>query len=275
MAARRSRRATARAPALDAVLDVLARIAPPELAAEWDNTGLVLEPSARRRTVARVLLTIDLTEAVVAEAGRAGVDLVVAYHPPIFRALKRLVAADPAQRAVLAAVRAGFAVWSPHTALDAASGGIADWLAGVVAGEDAAAGPQPCGEGGFGRRGELPAPVALATLLSRIKQRLGVRAVRLCLGPQGLRQRVRTFAVAAGAGGSVLRGERVDLWLTGELSHHDALAALAAGTAVLLGEHSNTERGYLPVLRRRLRQPFGGALEVAIARSDRDPFVHG
>jgi putative NIF3 family GTP cyclohydrolase 1 type 2 len=84
---------------------------------------------------------------------------------------------------------------------------------------------------------------------------------------------VRTVALAAGAGGSVLRGERADLWLTGELSHHDALAAVAAGTTVVLGEHSNTERGYLPVLAQRLRRQFGQGLEVRIAHADRDPFA--
>jgi dinuclear metal center YbgI/SA1388 family protein len=261
------------APSFAEVIDVLHEIAPLELAAEWDNAGMVLEPHARRGAVARVLLTIDLTEAVVAEAARGRADLVVAYHPPIFAGLKRLSAADPRQRAVLATLRAGLPVYSPHTALDAAPGGVADWLAEGVAGGRAPLSLQPCGAGDFGRVVELAAPVALGALLPRVRRWLGVRTMRLALTPAGLRHRVRTVAVAAGAGGSLLRGQRADLWLTGELSHHDALAAVAAGTAVALGEHSNTERGYLRVLRRRLRAPFGRSLEVRIARADRDPFT--
>ena len=48
---------------------------------------------------------------------------------------------------------------------------------------------------------------------------------------------------------------------------------VAAGTSVVLAGHSNTERGFLPVLRRRLAESFDGDLDVRVARSDRDPFV--
>jgi hypothetical protein len=89
------------APAFAEVIDVLHEIAPLELAADWDNVGVVLEARARRGAVARALLTIDLTEPVVAEAAQGRADLVVAYHPPIFQGIKRLSAADPRQRAVL------------------------------------------------------------------------------------------------------------------------------------------------------------------------------
>jgi len=261
-------------PTLAQVLAVMQEIAPPELAAEWDNTGLLLEPHVRRRSVERVLLTIDLTVPVVAEARRARADLVIAYHPPIFRGWKRLLASDPAQCAVVEALRADFAVYSPHTALDGAVGGIADWLATGVASDREIRSKRPCGEGGFGRVVELARSVSLATLLPRIRRHLGVSSLRLALPSSGRRLRVRTVAVAAGAGSSVLENERADVWLTGEMPHHDALAAVAAGTAVVLGEHSNTERGYLTLLRKRLRAPFGSALNVRIARTDRDPFVH-
>ena len=86
---------------------------------------------------------------------------------------------------------------------------------------------------------------------------------------------MKRIAVAAGSGGSILEKARADLWLTGELSHHDALAAVARGACVVLGEHSNTERGYLRVLQKRLQSPFGKALVVRVAKSDVDPFTIG
>ncbi|MBM4062203.1 MAG: Nif3-like dinuclear metal center hexameric protein [Planctomycetes bacterium] len=253
------------------VVDILHEIAPLELAAEWDNTGLLLEPRRRRGAVARVLLTVDLTEAVVAEARAARADLVVAYHPPIFHGLKRLCADDPAQRAVLLAAAAGLAVYSPHTALDAAPGGLAEWLAEMVlAGEQ----PEelcPCGDGDFGRVVRLPRPLPFATLRRRVERLLGVRDLRIAR-PARPRDPVRSVAVAAGAGGSVLRSVRADVFLTGELSHHDALAAVAAGTTVVLAGHSNTERPFLRVLQKRLRREFGRGLDVRLCRADRDPF---
>ncbi|MCY2957566.1 MAG: Nif3-like dinuclear metal center hexameric protein [Planctomycetota bacterium] len=255
------------------IVDVLQEIAPLELAADWDNTGLLLEPSARPKPIARVLLTIDLTAAVVAEAVRVRAGFIVAYHPPIFHGVKQLRASDPQQRVLLAALEAGLAVYSPHTALDAAPGGLADWLAEGVAGKAPPQQLAPCGDGEFGRVITLQAAVPFVAMLARIKRWLAVRTLRVALSARGKQQKIRTVGVAAGSGGAALRGQHTDLWLTGELSHHDALAAVAAGTTVVLAEHSNSERGFLRVLQKRLREPFGKVLDVRIAQSDREPFT--
>ncbi len=260
------------APSLAEVLDILHEIAPLELAAEWDNTGLLLQPLAKPARVRRVLLTIDLGDAVVAEAKRARADLVVSYHPPIFQPLARLRYDDPKGRTLLLAAAAGLAVYSPHTALDAAPSGLADWLADGVLGGVAPKELRPCGDGEFGRVVQLARPVKLPALLQRLKRHLGVRSLQVA-PPTKQRASLRTIAVAAGAGGSVLRGVAADVFVTGEMSHHDALLAVAAGTTVVLAGHSNTERGFLPVLRKRLSAAFGGDLEVVLARSDRDPFT--
>ena len=260
------------APSLAEVVDILHEIAPLELAAEWDNAGLLLQPLARPGRVARALLTIDLTEAVVAEAKAVRADLVVAYHPPIFTPQKRLLHSDPRQRVVLAAIAAGLAVYSPHTALDAAPSGLADWLLEGVLGGAVPEEVRPCGEGEFGRVVTVARPVPFATLLQRVRRHLRVRHLQVAR-PARAAGSVRTIAVAAGAGGGVLRGVQADAFVTGELSHHDTLAAVAAGTSVVLAGHSNTERGFLRVLQKRLRTAFDGDLDVRLAKSDRDPFV--
>lgn len=261
-------------PSFAEVLDALQEIAPLELAADWDNVGLLLEPVERHGPVARVMLTIDLTLAVVEECVASRADLVVAYHPPIFRGLQRLSASEPQQRAVLAALRAGLSVYAPHTALDAAAGGVADWLAEALLVGRPPANFGGCGDGDFGRVAELSRATTVGALLPAIRRHLGVESLRVALPGAGRRHAVRTVAVAAGSGGSILRAApHADLWLTGELSHHDALAAVAAGTAVVCVEHSNSERGYLRVLQQKLRAPFGKTLDVRIAKRDRDPFT--
>lgn len=261
------------APSLAEVVDILHEIAPLELAAEWDNVGLVLQPRRAGR-VARVLLTIDLTEPVVAEAKAARADLVVSYHPPIFAPLKKLTNGDPRQRVVLAAIGAGLAVYSPHTALDAAPSGLADWLVEGVLGGDAPEELRPCGDGEFGRIAELARPVAFPVLLQRVRRHLKVKHLQIA-APAKATKNVRTVAVAAGSGSSILRGVAADVFVTGEMSHHDALAATAAGTTLICAGHSNTERGFLPVLRKRLVTEFGPALDVRISKADRDPFTTG
>ena len=118
------------------VIQALRAVADEALAEPWDKVGLALGDPAQ--DISRGLLCIDLTEAVVEEAVDRGCELIVAYHPPIFRPLERLTAdGDWSQRRIRAAIVAGLAVYSPHTALDAAAGGVCDWLADVVAGADA------------------------------------------------------------------------------------------------------------------------------------------
>jgi dinuclear metal center YbgI/SA1388 family protein len=259
-------------PSLAEVVDILHEIAPLGLAADWDNVGIVVQAKQKPGKVARVLLCVDLTLAVVDEAIAARADLVVAYHPPIFQPLKRLVADGGVREAVLRAAAAGLTVYSPHTALDAASTGLADWLVECVLAGDVPKELRPCGDGEFGRVVTLAKALPFRTLLQRCKRRFGVRTLTVAR-PAKAPSSVRSIAVAAGAGASVLRGTGADVWITGELSHHDALAAVAAGTSVVLAGHSNTERGFLPVLRRRLAESFDGDLDVRVARSDRDPFV--
>lgn len=98
-------------------------IAPVHLAEEWDNVGLLVGDAARP-LAGPVLLTVDLTHAVLDEAIGMKAGAIIAYHPPIFRPLKKLSAGS----VVLGVAEAGIAVYSPHTALDAAPGGVTDWL---------------------------------------------------------------------------------------------------------------------------------------------------
>jgi len=367
--------------AFEALSEALRSIAPWEYAAEWDNVGELILPFARTTGVSTALLTIDLTQAVVDEAAAGGANVVVAYHPPIFKPLKHVRIDDAATGVAARCMVEGVAVLSPHTALDAAAGGVNDWLAGRLGpGEarpierpapagglykvvvfvpaddadalraalsDAGAGVigdySQCsysvgGEGTFlggattnpavGERGRLervaelrmemvchasdlpavreavdarhpyeepawdvvplvePAPagvgqgrlvtldnaVGFETLVERIKSELGLAAARVATPPGWPRDRaVRTVALCPGAGGSVVAQTGAEVYLTGEMRHHDVLAANARGSAVVLTEHTNCERGYLPELKRRLEAACGDGVAISVSQVDADP----
>ncbi|MCE5327741.1 MAG: Nif3-like dinuclear metal center hexameric protein [Planctomycetaceae bacterium] len=117
------------------VAAALETLAPPHLAAEWDNTGLLL--GDRAAPVRRVMLCIDLTGEVLDEAAAARAEMVMAYHPLIFKPISRVTAQEHA--VAWRAARTGLAVYCPHTALDVAAGGTNDALAAVMGLQ----GPQP------------------------------------------------------------------------------------------------------------------------------------
>lgn len=114
---------------LKEVLQVMEQLAPLSLAESWDNVGLLVEPS-KCRPIKTILLTNDLTGAVMDEAEAVSCDLIVSYHPPLFRPFKRLVQRDWKQQLAVRAIESGIAVFSPHTSWDSVKGGVNDWLVG-------------------------------------------------------------------------------------------------------------------------------------------------
>ena len=254
------------------IVDLMKRLAPLEWAEPWDNVGLLIE--AQEAAVRRILLTIDLTEEVLFEAKSLNTNLIIAYHPPIFSGLKRLTQSTALERVVSGAIRANIAVYSPHTALDAAPNGMNDWLIRALGrGKTAAIVPiQNAPEGvGMGRHIQLENATTLSELTRRIKQYLGLAQLRVAAAAHHEAGKfVERAAVCAGAGGSVFeRCPPVDLLLTGEMRHHDVLARVAAGTSVVLTDHTNSERGYLPQLKAHLIDNLG--VDVAISEKDADP----
>jgi dinuclear metal center YbgI/SA1388 family protein len=109
------------------VMEFLNQFAPPLLAADWDNVGLLLGDTAG--PVRKVMTCLTVTPETAGEAVASGAELIVTHHPILFRPVRRLTAATPEGRMLLSLARAGVAVYSPHTAFDNTTGGINDLLA--------------------------------------------------------------------------------------------------------------------------------------------------
>ena len=353
-------------------------IASLELALSWDNVGLLVgDPN---KEVKKILLTIDITADVLAEARRQRTDLIISYHPVIWDGLKKITA-DGAGRIVYQLVRSDIAVFSIHTALDILRGGVNDALAEIVGIENGqpigdfvedpsgglykfvvfipvdsvrkvsdavfAAGAgrvgnySCCGFGaegvgsflplegarpaigrkgklekvkeirfetivpgdklesviaamrkahpyevpafdciklsnpadkfGLGRIGRLSKPAKVATIIEKVKRATGARSI----GIVGKEKRlVRKAAVCAGACGKLIFNviaAKADLYLTGELKHHQALAAQEAGLTCLCLSHTVSERFVLKKLAKQLQRQLP-KIRIQISRKDKDPF---
>ncbi len=358
---------------------VVEKIAPLGLAQSWDNVGLLIgDPD---RPIKNILLTIDITQAVVAEAKALKTDLILAYHPVIWNGLKQ-IRTDDGSRTVYELIRAGIAVFCIHTALDAVGGGVNDGLAEIVGIED----PKPIGdyveyspqeayklvvfvpvnalaavsnavfeagagwignyrdcgfhtngtgtflplEGanpaigkqgkleqvreyrfetivpaarlqavveamkkshpyempafdviklfdyasrfGLGRIGTLAQPMRLDRIIEQVKRRTGAKAVGL-VGDQ--KRLVRKAAVCAGTCGEILNlviAGGADLYLTGELKHHQALAAQEAGLTCICLSHTVSERFILKKVAGQVKK-LAKDLNVRVSKKDADPFT--
>ncbi|KAG8985986.1 hypothetical protein FRB90_004316 [Tulasnella sp. 427] len=188
---------------------------------------------------------------------------------------------------MLTCIASGISVYSPHTALDCVKGGVNDWLASLLS-EDRQGkgvrrveilGEEKDGGAGIGRRVVFSEGVSLDEVVRRVKTGLGLKHVQLARASGAAPSSINSVAICAGSGGSVVGGTDADLYFTGEMGHHEVLAAVAKGTHVLLCGHSNTERGYLPTLRSKLLQELqadtefadAASLEIEISQTDADP----
>ncbi|OHB73953.1 MAG: Nif3-like dinuclear metal center hexameric protein [Planctomycetes bacterium RBG_16_55_9] len=351
---------------------------PLSLAQGWDNVGfLVGDP---QKDIENILLTIDITNDVLAEAIRLKTDLILSYHPVIWDGLKKVIAEGPTH-VVYELIRSGIAVFSIHTALDSAVDGVNDGLAemiGIVGGKPIgdyvghpgggnyklvvfvpiefvadvsnaifAAGAGAIGnyskcsfsaegtgtflpqkgakpaigkkgkleqvaemrfetivpadkldavvaamrkahpyetpafdifkiygtEGpfGLGRIGELTRPLHVAQIVKKIKEATGAKAMGL-IGDEG--RLVKRAAVCAGSCGEILNqviAAKVDLYLTGELKHHQALAAQEAGLTCICLSHTVSERFMLKKVAQQLHKHVNG-IKIRISKKDADPF---
>ncbi|MBE0536831.1 MAG: Nif3-like dinuclear metal center hexameric protein [Phycisphaerae bacterium] len=114
---------------IDRIAAEIEKIAPLKLAQDWDNVGFLIgDPD---REIDRILVTIDITRDVVAEAKAYKADLIVSYHPAIWDGLKKITAAGPSG-VIYNLIRAGIGVYSIHTSLDVAAGGVNDALADIL-----------------------------------------------------------------------------------------------------------------------------------------------
>ncbi len=252
------------------VYEAMARLAPPELAESWDNVGLLVECG---RPVERVLVALDITPEVVAEAAAKSCEMIVSHHPVIFTPLKRLGEKD----VPFLLVQAGVSAVCMHTNLDAAEGGVNDVLAGIFDMRDA----EPFA-GGCGRVGRIE-PVSVPELAAMAESRLAA----LCNPPKGKTPAVQVkftdngrpverLAVISGAGGSMFEDALAvgaDCLLTGEANHHAACDAERCGLGLIAAGHYATEFPVTAAIAAWLRQQLDG-LDVLISRENRDPFTY-
>jgi putative NIF3 family GTP cyclohydrolase 1 type 2 len=150
---------------------------------------------------------------------------------------------------------------------------------------------------GYGRVIHFHEPQKLGTLLSRITAGLGSLSGLSVAVPQSTpagqksNLSISSIGICAGSGGSMLNNLPVDLLFTGELSHHEALAAIEQGKVVITAFHSNTERQFLKErmqndLTAGIKEEIGrlvkvdgengslvqGKFDVVVSKADRDPF---
>ena len=208
------------------IRDVAATIeafAPLALQESYDNAGLVV---GRYDDELRggVLIAVDVTREVLAEAVSLGCGMVVTHHPIIFPPLKRLNSQSEVERCVEFAIKNDIALYACHTNLDSAADGMS-WRLGKMLGLQGVQVLEPTSEGaGFGVVGTLAEPMAVEAFFELLRNRLSVRVIRHSALVRDVVERV---AICTGAGGSCIeaaRASQCDIYVTADLRYNDFFA---------------------------------------------------
>lgn len=234
------------------VFDYLNELAPVSRKLDFDNVGLLVgDPLC---PAARVLLALDITDAVIGEAAALDARLIVSHHPLFLKPLSRVVAADSAGAKVTALITHGISAVCMHTNLDAAEGGVNDALAAALGLSQTEILNT---DEGISRVGALPAPEPMAAFLRRVSAALAANGLRYVDAGRP----VSRVGLCGGSGGddiplAVRRG--CDTFLTADVKHHQFLQARELGLNLVDAGHFPTENVIIPVLREKLAARFPG-----------------
>lgn len=201
------------------ITEAVERIAPLRYKEDYDNPGL--QVGFFDSPVSKVLVCLDVTEAVIDEAISLGCQMIVSHHPLLYRPVGQVSDLDFVQRCIVKAVKNDINIYSAHTNLDNARGGVNWTIGGRIGLQDIEWLSPKDGTCGSGAIGTLAEPMSDEAFALKVKEAFKVE----CLQHNAFCGReIRRVAVCGGSGSSLLReavAAGADCYLTGEFHYHD------------------------------------------------------
>ena len=239
--------------------------APLNIAEEWDNVGLLL--GSLNNDVGRVMVCLDATTETIDEAISKNANLIITHHPFIFKGLKRISIDDYLGKNISKLIKNGISIYSAHTNLDMAVGGVNQCLAEAIGISDL----RDIKEFGLGKIGVLKDCVSLENFISLVKSKLNTSTVRL-IG--NLNKEIKKVAVFCGSFDesmiSLIKNQ-ADILVTGDIKYHTSLDLVENGICTIDAGHFNTEFIIVSHLIRLLQDKFL-SVEFFGSGVEKDPF---
>ncbi len=254
------------------IITEMEKIAPLYLAEKWDNPGFLLGDETK--SVSKVFICLEINSKTLRQAQNQRADLIITHHPLIFKPLSNIRESDPTGRLVRSLIKSDIAVYSMHTNFDKADGGMNDLLAEILGLDDVRHyTEEECTDAfgnpseNIGRVGVLEPAMSLEDFAAFVKATLGCKALRTVGNPE---EEISTVALCSGSGGDLmlnaLRAE-ADVYLTGDIGHHDAQLASEIGLNIIDAGHFETENIICPFLAEYFRDNFP-SIEVSCAKTE-------
>lgn len=216
---------------------------PTSLAFDRDNVGLIVGDFDA--DISKILLTCDVDEDVVKEAIEIGANLIISHHPLMFFKTQKLTESDYEQRVIRHMIQNGISHYAAHTNLDAANGGLNDYMASLLGMKNTVVIDEVAkdsnGIHGFGRMGVLEEEITLKQLMDKVISIFCADSLRYS---GDLNKKIKKLAVNTGGGADIMYDVArlgCDAVITGDIKYNGYLDALHSGMCTIDLMHYDSE----------------------------------
>ena len=232
---------------------------------KWDNCGFCVgDPYGE---VSKVLVALDCTEEVLDEAIECGADIIITHHPLIFGGVKKISPQNQLGRIIYKAVRNNITIYSAHTNMDKAAGGVS----AVMAEKLQLQGCEPLTPDNFGIVGRLPECIGAEEFVGKVKKAFGVEIARTSSLPD---EKISIVAVCGGSGKSFIAdamGKGAQAYVTGDITYHEFYTE--KGFMLVDIGHYYSEFGIVDVFANILSKNFPN-FAVSISKKNNNPIYY-
>ncbi len=227
---------------------------PEGYAEDWDNVGWMVGFTSQE--IEKIMVAVDPSPEAIDLAVAEDCDLLITHHPLFFNKIDRLTDRDPFQKAVLKAIKSSLGVVSLHTNADSCPGGLNDIFCEYLELQETVPliPDDDNDRAGMGRRGYYKSALSLGEIVKLVEQQIEPD----CLTVVGETDKVvRQVAICTGSGGDLIGSEavsRAELYITGDLKHHQVEEARQAGLSLIILDHYEMELVFLEFIRRLLEK---------------------
>ena len=235
---------------VQSIAEIMNRIAPRQLAEDWDNVGLLVGNFDSE--VEKIFVCLDVTDETVQSAIDFGADLIISHHPVIFRAVKNFRTDLPLGKKLATLIKNNISVFAAHTNLDSAEGGVNDVLAEKIGLVDV----KPFDdELSLGRIGYLPNEMDAVTFARHVAKSLSAEVRLIDAGNFPIKK----VGLCGGAGSEFIGKAKflgAQAFVTGDVKYHEAQGAVENKIHVVDAGHFATEFPIVKILAEKLRTEF-------------------
>lgn len=230
------------------VIEKLDELSPVSFAEKWDNVGLLI--GNKDKEIQKVMIAVDITDDVILQAVKYGADMLLTHHPIIFKGEKQVVSDDFVGRRIIKLIKNDICCFAMHTNFDVM--GMADAAADVIGLRDRKVlditYEDDIAKEGCGRYGKLPQIMTLEQCANYVKKQFKIDSVRV-FGDKDLE--IERCAIMPGSGGDHMEHAirtGVEVFITGDIKHHQGIDANAQGLAIIDAGHFGLEKIFVPYM---------------------------